>query len=177
MSSFVLCEVSFWWECLFTCFTIFFNFHCASATIELVFLQTILLCVHILTLFTLKLASTSFATPMSQTLHCVDISNVLLQNISCVELSFTDVTVGLVFLVVFSIVLVETKWTAEFFSTIGTLILNVHRSKSGSQLKSSTISKTVSASDFWQTLSLHLIQILFATFYSFSTFRSGVFPF
>ena len=50
----------------------------------------------------------------------------------------------------------------------------VHRSKSGSQLKSSTISKTVSTSDFWQTLSLHLIQILFATFYSFSTFWSGV---
>ena len=49
----------------------------------------------------------------------------------------------------------------------------VHRSKSGSQLKSSTISKTVSTSDFWQTLSLHLIQILFATFYSFSTFWSG----
>ena len=50
----------------------------------------------------------------------------------------------------------------------------VHRSKSGSQLKSSTISKTVSTYDFWQTLSLHLIQILFATFYSFSTFWSGV---
>ena len=132
MSSFVLCEVSFWWECLFTCFTTFFNFHCVSATIELVFLQTILLCVHIFTLFTLKLASTSFATPMSQTLHCVDISNVLLQNISCVELSFTDVTVGLVFLVVFSVVLAETTWTAEFFSTIGTLVLNVHGSKSGS---------------------------------------------
>ena len=50
----------------------------------------------------------------------------------------------------------------------------VHRSKSGSQLKSSTISKTVSTYDFWQTLTLHLIQILFATFYSFSTFWSGV---
>ena len=50
----------------------------------------------------------------------------------------------------------------------------VHRSKSGSQLKSLTISKTVSTFDFWQTLSLHLIQILFATFYSFSTFWSGV---
>ena len=50
----------------------------------------------------------------------------------------------------------------------------VHHSKSGSQLNSSTISKTVSTFDFWQTLSLHLIQILFATFYSFSTFWSGV---
>lgn len=76
------------------------------------------------------------------------ISNVLLQNISYVELSFTDVTVGLVFLVVFSVVLVETKSTAEFFSTISTLILNVHGSKSRSQLKSSTIFKTVSTFDF-----------------------------
>ena len=65
--------------------------------------------------------------------NCVDISNVLLQNISYVELSFTDVTVGLVFFVVFLVVLVESKWTAEFFSTIGKLILNVHGSKSGSQ--------------------------------------------
>ena len=48
------------------------------------------------------------------------------------------------FLVVFSVVFVETKWTAEFFSTISTLILNVHRSKSGSQVKSLTIFKTVS---------------------------------
>ena len=39
----------------------------------------------------------------------------LLQNICCVELSFTDVTVGLVFLVVFFEVFVETKSTAEFF--------------------------------------------------------------
>ena len=79
--------------------------------------------------------------------NCVDISNVLLQNICCVELSFTDVTVGLVFLVVFSVVLVETKSTAEFFSTISTLILNVHGSKSRSQLKRSTIFKTVSTFD------------------------------
>ena len=71
----------------------------------------------------------------------------LLQNICCVELSFTDVTFGLVFLVVFSVVLVETKSTAEFFSTISTLILNVHGSKSRSQLKSSTIFKTVSTFD------------------------------
>ena len=63
------------------------------------------------------------------------------------ELSFTDVTVGLVFLVVFSVVLVETKSTAEFFSTISTLILNVHGSKSRSQLKRSTIFKTVSTFD------------------------------
>ena len=79
--------------------------------------------------------------------NCVDISNVLLQNICCVELSFTDVTVGLVFLVVFSVVLVETKSTDEFFSTISTLILNVHGSKSRSQLKRSTIFKTVSTFD------------------------------
>ena len=52
------------------------------------------------------------------------------------------------FLVVFSVVLVETKSTAEFFSTISTLILNVHGSKSRSQLKSSTIFKTVSTFDF-----------------------------
>ena len=72
----------------------------------------------------------------------------LLQNISYVELSFTDVTVGLVFLVVFSVVLAETTSTAEFFSTIGTLVLNVHGSKSGSQLKNSTIFKRVSTFDF-----------------------------
>ena len=79
--------------------------------------------------------------------NCVDISNVLLQNLCCVELSFTDVTVGLVFLVVVSVVLVETKSTDEFFSTISTLILNVHGSKSRSQLKRSTIFKTVSTFD------------------------------
>ena len=62
--------------------------------------------------------------------NCVYISNVLLQNICCVELSITDVTVGLVFLVVFSVVLAETTSTAEFFSTIGTLVFNVHGSKS-----------------------------------------------
>ena len=56
------------------------------------------------------------------------------------------------------------------------LILNVHRSKSGSQLKSSTIFKTVCTFDFWQTLTRHLTQILSATFYSFSTFWSGVVP-
>ena len=39
-------------------------------------------------------------------------------------------------MVVFTIVLVKTKWTAEFFSTIVTLILDVDRSKSGMQLKS-----------------------------------------
>ena len=78
------------------------------------------------------------------------------------------------FLVVFSVVFVETKWTAEFFSTISTLILNVHRSKSGSQLKSLTIFKTVSTFNFWRTLTRHLIQMLSATFYSFSTFWSGV---
>ena len=37
------------------------------------------------------------------------------------------------FFVVFLVVLVESNWTAEFFSTIGKLILNVHGSKSGSQ--------------------------------------------
>ena len=78
------------------------------------------------------------------------------------------------FLGVFSVVLVETKSTDEFFSTISTLILNVHGSKSRSQLKSSTIFKTVSTIDFWQTLSLHLIQIPSSTFYSFSTFWSSV---
>ena len=119
------------------------------------------------------LASSPFATNVAL-FNCVDISNVLLQNICCVELSFTDVTVGLVFWVVFSVVLVETKSTDEFFSTISTLILNVHGSKSRSQLKSSTIFKTVSTFDFWQTLTLHLIQIPSSTFYSFSTFWSSV---
>ena len=92
------------------------------------------------------LASSPFATNVAL-FNCVDISNVLLQNLCCVELSFTDVTVGLVFLVVFSVVLVETKSTDEFFSTISTLILNVHGSKSRSQLKRSTIFKTVSTFD------------------------------
>ena len=51
------------------------------------------------------------------------------------------------FFVVFFVVIVETKSTAEFFSTSSTLILNVHGSKSRSQLKSSTIFKTVSTFD------------------------------
>ena len=115
---------------------------------------------HILTLFTLKLAFyVSFHVPCKHTLchtfvtnvalfNCVYISNVLLQNICCVELSITDVTVGLVFLVVFSVVLAETTSTAEFFSTIGTLVFNVHGSKSRSQLKNSTTFKRVSTIDF-----------------------------
>ena len=70
--------------------------------------------------------------------------------------------------------LTESKWTAEFFSTIGTLILNVHLSKSGLQLKSSTIFITVSTFDFLKTLNLLLIQILFASFYSFCSFQGGV---
>ena len=36
------------------------------------------------------------------------------------------------------------------------------------------ISNTVGTFDFWRTLSLHLIQILSATFYAFSCFWSGV---
>ena len=36
------------------------------------------------------------------------------------------------------------------------------------------LSNTVGTFDFWRTLSLHLIQILSATFYAFSSFWSGV---
>ena len=60
----------------------------------------------------------------------------LFQNICSVEFSSTNVIVGLVLMVVFPIVLVKTKWTAEFFSTIAALILDVDCSKSGTQLKS-----------------------------------------
>ena len=63
------------------------------------------------------------------------------------ELSVTDVSGGLVFLVVFSVMLFEAKWIVESFSTIGTLLLNVHCSKSGSQLMISTIFKTASTFD------------------------------
>ena len=160
----------------------FFYFHYVSATNQLVFLQIILPCVHIVTLFTLKLAIqmrffVSCKHTFSHTgvtnialLNCVDICNMLVQNICSVEFSSTNVIVGLVLMVVFPIVLVKTKWTAEFFSTIVTLILDVDCSKSGMQLKSLWIFKTVSTFDFWKTLNLVLIQILFATFYSFGSF-------
>ena len=166
MSSFVPFEISILCESLSTCFTVeyhhwsFFDFHYVSTTGQLVFLQIILPVVHIVTLFTLKLAIqmrffVSCKLTFSHTgitnialLNCVDICNMLFQNICSVEFSFTNVTVGLILLMVFPIVLVKTKWTAEFFSTIVTLILDVYCSKSGMQLKSLSIFTTVSTFDF-----------------------------